>query len=217
METFVSLFGLVKHYLQTIEVNEELPYLMVYADNRYYIHYYKDEKSWKEYRGSFNVMDIENDKLAEAATFLNFVGDEHIPNIEFRWVDGITLRLERRKEIKICLKEALTSEDSTNAKLIREELKEDKGKIVSFDEGKTYSMLVCAVSSDEDYYYLSIDKKMKTHYCSCVGKYQIIDDESVIKEYKQWLSDNLKKIQDTINVAVYQGFDVPFTNSRFLK
>lgn len=206
----MGVFEIVKHYLDTAKVDEKTPYLVVLADDRYYIHYYKDENSWKEYRGSFNVMDIETEN-AKFGTFLNF-GKEHHPYIEFMWVDETDLRYLRRKEIHQCVIEALESEDNTNAKLIREELKEDKYKVVSFDGNDVEGMLICAVSSDEDYYYVTINKDMMLHYNSCVGKYQTIDNEEVIEGYKQWLSENKVEIQSIIDKAVYQGFDVPFTD-----
>ncbi len=206
----MSIFEIVKHYLNRTEINEKTPYLVVLADDRYYIHYYKDENSWKEYRGSFNVMDIEYEN-AKCGTFLNF-GKEFHPYIEFMWVDEIDLKYLRRKEIHQCINEALESKETNNAKLISEELKDDKYKIVSFDGDNNVSMLICAVSSDEDYYYVSIDRNMKIHYDSCVGKYHIVDDDKVINEYNQWLNENKVEIQNEIDKAVYQGFDVPFTN-----
>lgn len=207
----MGIFEIVKHYLNTTKYDSKTPYLVVLADERYYIHYFKDEVSWKEYRGSFDVMDVEYEN-AEWATFLNF-GKEFHPHIEFKWVDEIDLKYLRRKEIHDCIMEALESNEETNAKLIRQDLKEDKFKVITFNEGKTIDgILICAVSSDEDYYYMSINMNKKVHYSSCVGKYQIVDDEDVINEYNIWLKENRTEIQEIIDKEVYDNFDVPFTD-----
>ena len=40
-------------------------------------------------------------------------------------------------------------------------------------------LLVCAVSSDEDYYWVYIETNLKVHLSSCVGGYEIIEGNEV--------------------------------------
>lgn len=104
------------------------------------------------------------------------------------------------------------SEEDNNLKLIVNELKEDCGKIVNFYEDKTPLLLICTVSSEEDYYYVCLEKNMKFHYESCVSKYSIIDDEKIIAEMKEWQKENMNEIKNAIYKTLFGRFDVPFTD-----
>lgn len=92
------------------------------------------------------------------------------------------------------------------------ELKEDCGKIVSFYEDNTPLLLICAVSSEDDYYYVCLEKNMKFHYETCVSKYSIIDDEKIITEMKEWQKENMNEIKNAIYKKLFGRFDVPFTD-----
>ena len=53
---------------------------------------------------------------------------------------------------------------------------------------------------------------MRFHYEICVSKYSIIDDEKIITEMKEWKKENINEIRNAIYKAVFEQFDVPFTN-----
>lgn len=206
----MEIFSLVRHYLNTTLVNQDTPYFVVLADGVYMVHYYKDNKSWKEYRNCFSVMDIESEN-ATYASYLNF-GKEYHPHVEFIWANESTLRALRKESIQLDIDKALESTDDTNIKLIKKEVEEDKGKVVKFDARDIPEILLCAVSSDEDYYYVGIDMDMNLHYSSCVGGYKLVDDESICETYNEWYIDNKQKIQDELEKQLKDGFDVPFTD-----
>nr|DAF43855.1 MAG TPA: hypothetical protein [Myoviridae sp. ctNQV2] len=71
-------------------------------------------------------------------------------------------------------------DNNSNAKLIYEEILKDGGKFVSFGSlPNDVGLLVCAVSSDEDYYWVYIETNLKVHLSSCVGGYEIIEGNEV--------------------------------------
>jgi hypothetical protein len=71
-------------------------------------------------------------------------------------------------------------DSNSNAKLIYEEILKDGGKFVSFGSlPNDVGLLVCAVSSDEDYYWVYIETNLKVHLSSCVGGYEIIEGNEV--------------------------------------
>jgi hypothetical protein len=71
-------------------------------------------------------------------------------------------------------------DSNSNAKLIYEEILKNGGKFVSFGSlPNDVGLLVCAVSSDEDYYWVYIETNLKVHLSSCVGGYEIIEGNEV--------------------------------------
>ena len=122
------------------------------------------------------------------------------------------LKKIRRHTIIRRIDESKKSEEDNNLKLIVNELKEDCGKIVSFYGDNTPLLLICAVSTEEDYYYVCLEKNMRFHYETCVSKYSIIDDEKIITEMKEWKKENINEIRNAIYKAVFEQFDVPFTD-----
>lgn len=64
-----------------------------------------------------------------------------------------------------------------NIHLIRKEAKEDGGKYIKFfDE---YGVLVGASVTIEDYYWVYIDSDRKLCFSSCVGKYEVVEEDEL--------------------------------------
>lgn len=187
--------------------NKDRPYLVVTYDHNYYCHYFNRGEKWYEFNNGFNVIDFFGFSGQSFLRFLNVTD-----NISLKWLNEDELRNIRRQTIVRQIDEARKSKENNNLKIIVDELKEDCGKIVSFYNDNVPLLLVCAVSSEEDYYYVGIDKNMKLHYESCVGKYDAIDDKGIIQEMEKWLIDNNNEIKTAIQKALFEGFDVPFTN-----
>lgn len=88
-------------------------------------------------------------------------------------------------------KDKLDEDGDNNAKLIYKDILKDGGKFVSF--GSRFNnggLLVCAVSSDEDYYWAYIESNLKIHLSSCVGGYDIIDGDEVEFNILNYLIEN---------------------------
>lgn len=88
-------------------------------------------------------------------------------------------------------KDKLDEDDDNNAKLIYKDILKDGGKFVSFGSRfNNNGLLVCAVSSDEDYYWVYIESNLKIHLSSCVGGYDIIDGDEVEFNILKYLIEN---------------------------
>lgn len=174
----------------------------------YYCHYFylEYDGGWYEFDG-FSVKNI---KTYECSLALRYLSEKD--NIKLEWVDEKGLKKIRRHTIIRRIDESKKSEEDNNLKLIVNKLKEDCGKIVSFYGDNTPLLLICAVSTEEDYYYVCLEKNMRFHYETCVSKYSIIDDEKIITEMKEWKKENINEIRNAIYKAVFEQFDVPFTN-----
>lgn len=188
------------------------PYLVVTVQHDgeydYYCHYFYCEwdGGWCEYDGIAS----QNFKSNERYSALRYLSEKD--NIKFEWVNEKGLKKIRRQTIQRRIDECKKSEEDNNLKLIVNELKEDCGKIVSFYEDNTPLLLICAVSSEDDYYYVCLEKNMKFHYETCVSKYSIIDNESIITEMKEWQKENMNEIKNAIYKKLFGRFDVPFTD-----
>lgn len=174
----------------------------------YYCHYFYSEwnNEWREFDGIVT----QNFKINERYSALRYLSEKD--NIKFEWVNEKGLRKIRRQTIQRRIDESKKSEEENNLKLIVNELKEDCGNIVSFHEDNTPLLLVCAVSTEDDYYYVGLEKGMKFHYETCVNKYSIINDEKIIAEMKEWQKENINEIKNAVYKTLFGRFDVPFTD-----
>ena len=188
------------------------PYLVVTVRRGdvydYYCHYFYRE--WDDEWCEFDGIATQNFKSNERYSVLRYLSEKD--DIKLEWVNEKGLKKIRRMTIQRRIYELQKSEEDNNLKLIVNELKEDCGKIVNFYEDKTPLLLICAVSSEEDYYYVCLEKNMKFHYESCVSKYSIIDDEKIIAEMKEWQKENMNEIKNAIYKTLFGRFDVPFTD-----
>lgn len=124
-----------------------------------------------------------------------------------------------RKSNKDHVEDYLTIEDS-NASKIAKKVEEDGGKIV-YDNDK-YLILLGAVASDEDYYYVYLDEKLKVSYTTCVGKYELPTEEQESEDYAYYdmqqfryrlMEDKGMQCRTKLNVieGLMGGSDVLFT------
>ena len=188
------------------------PYLVVTVRRGdvydYYCHYFYRE--WDDEWCEFDGIATQNFKSNERYSVLRYLSEKD--DIKFEWVNEKGLKKIRTHTIIRRIDESKKSEEDNNLKLIVNELKKDCGKIVSFYGDNTPLLLICAVSTEEDYYYVCLEKNMRFHYETCVSKYSIIDDEKIITEMKEWKKENINEIRNAIYKAVFGQFDVPFTD-----
>ena len=121
-----------------------------------------------------------------------------------------SLKEAKRLEIKKFIDDKLNEKDFNVLKEIKQEVEMDGGSFVSFYGDIFY--LVGATSTDEDYYYLCLDKDAHIVYESCVGVHKKLEQtpkgfEKLLKEIKNNKSELLKRIEDSVN----GGIDVLFT------
>lgn len=83
------------------------------------------------------------------------------------------------KLVKEDVEKELKSNETNNAKLIYQKIEKDGGKYVSFGGRGNYGILVCATSTDEDYYWCFLDKDRNIQFSSCVGGYEILDEDDL--------------------------------------
>ena len=87
---------------------------------------------------------------------------------------------------------------------IRREIKEDALKLVSFS-GKDNGILLCATSTDDDYYYMYIDEGMSIRQSSCVGKYETVSDVPALEEFaREYFNISKDATYEDIEQIVYE-------------
>lgn len=85
----------------------------------------------------------------------------------------------------------------------KEDIKRDGCKIHYQKYNKTYWALVGVASSDEDYYWVLIDRTGKFLFSSCVGYVDFINEEDDVTGYeykllKEYLNENVDEIKDKL-------------------
>lgn len=105
-------------------------------------------------------------------------------------------------------KRALIDTYDSTAKILINELKRDQGKLVKCGVSDEPKMLVALSSTDEDYYYVTIDVNGNFHMYSCVGGYKVVDENYETKldyfEIKKKLLEKFDRTK-TIETIVYYG------------
>lgn len=158
----------------------------------------------------FNIIDL--DDMNDMSYFIDpsiINGDDSdlncvLLNVE-QWFDLIKSKIQHDvdKELK--------SSENNNAKVIYNEILQDGGNVVSFN-GDECGLLVAAVATDEDYYWVYINSDLKICLSSCVGSYDILEYNDcsfdTVMEYVNKYPDRLiQKIKDKIA----QNIDFIFT------
>lgn len=123
-----------------------------------------------------------------------------------------------RHTVLLDLQEHLISPDEERSKnfySIREKLAMAGGRPIrtEFDEKETF--LLGAVSSDEDYYYVSIDGDYNIEFDTCVGKFGDVLDETP-EQLKKFLPENVtkntsNKVYEALVKRMWREPDVFFT------
>lgn len=174
--------------------------IVLYNDNVIGIFFLDEENNLREYHNVYDTVKVEDvppcySSLRNEAYVNKYYNDENL--ISFKTFINIEEFLNYiKEEIKKEVNEQLKNEDS-NASKIYDGLKNDVGKIINFSS-KDRGILLCASSTDEDYYWIYVDEYCKIHGSSCVGKYQI---EENVENYPKLLAlskdkNKLKKIID---------------------
>lgn len=91
---------------------------------------------------------------------------------------------------------------------------QDRWKFVTFG-GTEIGVLMCATSTDEDYYYCYIGKDLRLHFSSCVGGYNIVDTNELPLEYsmlKVMLDKDKKTLVDKVVDFTEKNVDVVITD-----
>lgn len=197
--------------------DDSRPFLVVCilhnSDYDYFCYYDKSEDGlWYENYNIFTdfLITDNNDVFSDKTKILRYLPIES--KIQLKWMNKFELINLKKDTIRRQIYEARNSETNNNLKLITKELSIDCGKIVTFSNNGIPMLLVCALASDEDYYYLAIDKDFKIHYETCVGKYHLVSDEECISEMEKWCNDNNSIIKKVIEGHFDENCEVPFTD-----
>ena len=108
-------------------------------------------------------------------------------------------RLSIIKSFRKCI-----SDSSNNFCAIREELSKVGGKCIKTETG-TYAYLLGAYSSDEDYYYIYIDKDYNITSSSCVAKFGEVLN-FVPNELKKFVNNTNEKVSQKLYDAIVKHF-----------
>ena len=104
------------------------------------------------------------------------------------------------------------NDGSDTYSIIRKEIKEYGGKIVSFevnDEG----LLVCASITDEDVYWIYVDKEFKVHMSSAVGGFKVVENpDDSFNNLLHVVQNEPENIAHLINERVEDTIDYIFTD-----
>lgn len=193
--------------------------IVLYNDNVIGIYYLDEENNLREYHNVYDTIKVEDvppcySSLRNEAYINKYYNDEKLISFKtFNKIEDFANYI--KEEIKKDVNEKL-KDDNSNASKIYNKLKKDVGKIISFSS-KDIGILLCASSTDEDYYWVYVDEDGKLHGSSCVGKYQLEDN---IENYTKLLTlskdkNKLKEIIDNFskeNIVDYIFTDLTYFN-----
>lgn len=101
-------------------------------------------------------------------------------------------------------KEILSKNETSNIYHIIKDFKKNKGKLINDYSGT--NVFLGIVASDEDYYRLYLSENGELELYSCVGKYEIINDKKIYKEFykksKKQLKNALLALNDSYFIAL---------------
>lgn len=181
-------------------------YITVYDENNHLMRsFFWHDGKIIEYVDNFHSWE-----LSDKAYFSLFNSKIPLPFITFYKTDenGWIFRVKQENLQEV--QKQLNSQDKNNAKIIYNKLIDDVGKKVNFRDEADGGILVCAVASDEDYYYVIVNENdYKTTFSSCVCKYTIIDENPIQNNKQALLQTVIDKIANTQ--------DVIFTDINFFK
>ena len=123
-----------------------------------------------------------------------------------------------RHTVLLDLQEHLINPDEVHSKnfySIREKLEMAGGRPIRTEFDKKETFLLGAVSSDEDYYYVSIDGDYNIEFDTCVGKFGDVLDETP-DQLKKFLPENVtkktaNKVYEALVKRMWREPDVFFT------
>lgn len=176
-------------YFNLLKNNE---WLLILDDKRIIIaSFFKTEDEIYEYFYLFNIKKIKTYKEFKYPLSFLFRNE---PNSN-SYVYHICSNEERSKTLKqnnlFFVNKELESDNDNNAKSIHNDILKDGGKFISFGDSNIIGgLLVCAVSSDEDYYWAYITTNLDVQLSSCVGGYEILDGDCVEFNILKHLIDN---------------------------
>lgn len=208
----------IKEYINTIKNKLTKDNIFSYYeefDSRKFrtLSIFLDEKSNKPYIwfDSLFVVDAENE-LNEYWKNLDFNPDNFIETTRDEWL------ILLKKEIQDWIND-LKSKKPQEFERYREHLEKDGGKIIYEKYNNTYQAFIGVAASDEDFYWVCIDRKGKLTYHTCVGYLDFItekDDKTgyeykLLKEYIKKNKENIKEILKNTKYDII--FDTIFNNN----
>lgn len=210
-----NIFKFIKTTLKHTNIEKMRKKLFVVLINgRCFTYYFYKCTGWHEY----NLIQSRNiNAIDDSEILYNFVKDDE--NVEFAWLSQSEYVELKKQEIKQDILKELKSKENNNLKLIRTELRKDKGKVVRMGprEDENIGILICAVSTDEDYYYVVVNNNngVSLRYWSCVGGYEVVEEDST--NMHGWLIKNKLEIEKKVTSVIKESPEVIFTNMNFSK
>lgn len=138
-----------------------------------------------------------------------FLSAYNIKNLEIEIVPRtVWCMLMNFRNEKAFYKRASIDDYSTTEKFLILDLKRDQGKLVKFKHSEETKMLVALSSTDEDYYYVTMDEDGHFHMYTCVSRYEVVDEKFESKldyfEIKKKLLEHFDNTK-TVETIVYYG------------
>lgn len=122
-----------------------------------------------------------------------------------------------KNNIKNNLDKELKKDDENNAILINNEINLNGGKFISFGSDiNDKGLLVCATATDEDYYWCYVDNQLNIKLSSCVGGFDILDENEINKAEFNMLKYIIENKPNDLKERIIEHFnnkiDYIFTN-----
>lgn len=139
--------------------------------------FFKKDGEIYEYFHIFNVKKISEYKDFKYPISFLFRNEPFADKYQYVLCDKKKWSESIRESNLTSVKKELEKDGDNTAKLIYNEILRDGGKFVTFNNllSTDQRLLVCAVASDEDYYWVCIDNDLNIRLSSCVGDYDVID------------------------------------------
>lgn len=176
--------------------------------------FFKKENEIYEYFHLFNIKKISEYKKFKYPISFLFRNEPFADKYQYNICDHKTWAEKIRESNLTEVKKQLEKDDDNNAKLIYKKILTDGGKFVTFDEYRVThgGLLVCAVASDEDYYWVYVDFDLNICLSSCVGKYDFIDSKAKhFTELRQMIEEHPEELYEKILKCFGRSSDAIFT------
>lgn len=122
--------------------------------------------------------------------------------------------MNKIQEIKKWVDANLNSPNENNAKLIKSDIESGEvgGRYCRYACGKDQYYVVCATSTDEDYYWVGLDQQRNVHFSSCVGRMDPIEPNINFSVLDYLIKYDPKSIYDkVVDFINSTGTDYLFT------
>ena len=214
-----------------------VPYLMILKESQYLIiknendnithRFFKKDGNIKEIYNIFSSHDISeyyssDDVEAHPWSVLSY-NEEESRRCSYTIYDRQGYIKVMKEQLKKDVEDTVQKRNGHDAySVIRHSLSRDGGKFVTFDncdnieDSTTCGLLVAASTTDEDCYYIYIDKDLDVCFMSAVGGYRVIKDDKFIeyrfKRLKHLFDNTPEHIAEMVEKKLEDSVEYIFTS-----